>query len=143
MKRLKPLAVTFAISGVWDSIAGIMYLFFIGTGRKIDVLPLDPFFAVFLGSFFLCFAYLQFFSAMNIERFAFLIGCLILGRVFYVILLYSSMIFEEGFPNTFWFTGIIDSAFIVLYFVFALGGGLRLRELFMPKNGNKALFKSD
>ena len=137
MKGLKPLAVTFAISGLWDSIAGVMYLFFIGTGRKIDALPLDPFFAVFLGSFFLCFAYLQFFSALNIKRFSFLVGCLVLGRVFYVIQLYSYMIFVEDFPNTFWFTGLVDSVFVVLYFVFALRGGLTLQELFIPENKNR------
>jgi hypothetical protein len=132
-QSLKPLAVTFALSGVWDTIAGILYLFFIGTGRKIDNPPMDSFFAIFLGSFFLCFAYIQFLSACNIMRYAFNVGCLILGRAFYVIQLYTYMGFAKDFPSTFWFTGIIDSAFIILYIVFAFRGGLTAGDLFLPK----------
>jgi hypothetical protein len=130
---LKPLAVTFALSGVWDTIAGILYIFFIGTERKIDNPLMDSFFAIFLGSFFLCFAYIQFLSAYNIKRYAFNVGCLILGRAFYVIQLYTYMGFVKDFPLTFWFTGIIDSAFIILYIVFAFRGGLTAGELFLPK----------
>ena len=78
---LKPLAVTFFASGVWDTIAGILYFFIIGTGRKISEPPVDPFYSVFLGSFFICFAYLQFLSAFNIRRYAFNVGCLIIGRL--------------------------------------------------------------
>jgi hypothetical protein len=132
-KSLTPLAITFALSGVWDTIAGVLYIFFIGTGRKIDNPPMDSFFAIFLGSFFLCFAYIQFMSAYNIRRYAFTVGCLILGRAFYVVQLYSYMFLVKDFPSTFWFTGIIDGAFIVLYFVFAVRGGLKARELFLPK----------
>ena len=132
-KPLKPLAVTFAASGVWDTIAGILYIFFIGTGRTIDYPPMDSFFAVFLGSFFLCFAYIQFMSAKNIKRYAFNVGCLILGRAFYVIQLYAYMGFVKSFPSTFWFTGIIDSVFILLYILFALRGGLSVKDLFLPK----------
>lgn len=136
-KSLRPLAVTFAISGLWDTVAGVMYLFFIGIGRKIDNPTIDPFFSIVLGSFFLCFAYLQFFSALNIKRYAFTIGCLIFGRAFYVILLYSYMGFVNDFPSTFWFTGIIDSLFILLYIVFAFQGGLNLSDLFLPKIESK------
>jgi len=131
-KSLKPLATTFFASGIWDTIAAIQYLFFIGIGRKIDNPAIDPFFAVFLGSFFLCFAYLQFLSAFNIERYAFNIGCLIIGRAFYVIQLYAFMGFVKDFPSTFWFTGIIDGLFTILYLVFAFRGGLGMRELFFP-----------
>jgi hypothetical protein len=131
-KSLTPLAVTFALSAVWDTIAGILYIFFIGTGRKIDNPPMDSFFAVFLGSFFLCFAYIQFMSALNIKRYAFNVGCLILGRFFYVVQLYSYMILVKDFPSTFWFTGIIDAVFILLYIVFAARGGLGVRDLFLP-----------
>lgn len=130
---LKPLAVTFFVSGIWDTIAAILYLFVIGTGRKIDNPPADPFYMVFLGSFFLCFAYLQFLSAFNIERYAFNVGCLIFGRLFYVIQLYAYMIFVHDFPSAFWFTGIIDGCFVILYIVFALYGGLGLQNLFLPK----------
>ncbi len=131
-KSLRPLAVVFALSGCWDTIAGVLYTFFIGTGRAIDELPMNSFYAVFLGTFFFCFAYLQFLSARNIRRYALVVGGLIFGRVFYVLLLYSSMFFVKDFPTSFWFTGIIDSAFVTLYFVFAFRGGLRMRELFLP-----------
>ena len=43
------------------------------------------------------------------------------------------MLFVPDFPYTFWFTGIIDGAFIILYFVFALRGGIGMRDLFLPK----------
>ena len=66
--RLRPLAVTFTLSGVWDTIAGMLYFFIIGCGRLIDNPPMHSFFSIFLGSFFICFAYLQFLSAFNIKR---------------------------------------------------------------------------
>lgn len=132
-KSLKPLAITFFASGVWDTFAAIQYLFVIGSGRKIDSPVTDPFYAIFLGSFFICFAYLQFLSAFNIKRYAFNVGCLIIGRAFYVIQLYVFMGFVKGFPSTFWFTGIIDGTFIILYLVFAFRGGLTFRNLFLPK----------
>jgi hypothetical protein len=136
-KSLTPLAVTFAVGGIWDTIAGFLYIFFIGTGRVIDGPPIDPFFAVFLGSFFLCFAYLQLLSAVNIERYALNVGCLILGRVFYVVQLYVYMSFVEGFPSTFWFTGIVDSVLIVSYVVLAYRAGLSARDLFLPQKTGK------
>ncbi len=132
-ESLKPLSITFALSAVWDIIAGFLYIFYIGTGRKINNPPIDPFFAIFLGSFFLCFAFIQFMSAFNIRRYTFNVGCLILGRAFYVIQLYTFMGFVNNFPSTFWFTGIIDSVFILLYIVFAVKGGLSAKDLFFPK----------
>ncbi|MCB0583428.1 MAG: hypothetical protein KDD10_29385 [Phaeodactylibacter sp.] len=133
---LAPLAITFAASGLWDTVAAFMYFFAVGTGRLIDSPPIDPFFSVFLGSFFLCFAYIQFLSAFNIRRYAFNVGCLIIGRVFYVIQLYTYMSFVEGFPSTFWFTGIIDGTFILLYLILARRGGLGARDLFLPQAGS-------
>ena len=132
-RSLKPLALTFFASGIWDTIAAILYFFVIGSGRIIDNPVIDPFFAVFLGSFFLCFAFLQFMSAFNIRRYAFNVGCLIIGRTFYVIQLYAYMSFVTDFPSTFWFTGIIDGIFTILYVVFAIRGRLGMRELFLPK----------
>lgn len=114
-------------------VAAMLYFFAIGTGRLIDKPPMDPFFAVFLGSFFLCFAYLQFLSALNIKRYALNVGCLIIGRSFYVIQLYLYMAMVSDFPATFWFTGIIDGLFTLLYLIFAFRGGLSMRELFLPK----------
>lgn len=133
---LKPLAITFFASGVWDTIAAISYFFLIGTGRTIDCPSIDPFYAIFLGSFFLCFAYLQFLSAFNIKLYAFNVGCLIIGRSFYVIQLYVYMVLVANFPATFWFTGLIDGLFTILYLVFALRGGLRMHELFLPQKIN-------
>jgi len=132
-KSLTPLAHTFFASGMWDTIAAFLYFFVIGTGRKIDNPAIDPFFAVFLGSFFICFAYLQFLSAFNIKRYAFNVGCLIIGRTFYIIQLYVFMGFVKDFPSTFWFTGIIDGLFTILYVIFAFRGGLGLRDLFFPE----------
>ena len=130
---MQPLALFFTLGGVWDTIAGILYIFVIGTGRNIDNPPMDPFYSIFLGSFFLCFAYLQFMSALNIRRYAFNVGCLIIGRVFYIVLLYSYMVFVPGFPDTFWFTGIIDGLLTISYLIFAVKGGLSLRDLFLPE----------
>jgi hypothetical protein len=132
-KSLKPLALFFTLGGFWDTAAGLLYIFVIGTGRSIDNPPMDPFYSIFLGSFFLCFAYLQFMSALNIKRYAFNVGCLIIGRVFYIVLLYSYMVFVPGFPDTFWFTGIIDGLLLISYLVFALRGGLSAGHLFLPE----------
>ncbi len=134
-KSLTPLAVVFAVSGAWDTIGAILYFFLIGSGRNIDSPATDPFYAVFIGSFLLCFAYLQFMSSMNIKRYAFVVGCLIIGRVFYVIQLYAYMIFSRGFPGTFWPTGIIDGVFTILYVLLAVRGGLGVRDLFLPRRG--------
>ena len=109
-----------------------MYLFFIGTGRLIDEPPAHSFYSVFLASFFFCFAYLQFLSALNIRRYIFNVGCLIIGRVFYIIQLYAYMLFYKDFPSTFWFTGIVDAVFTMLYLFFTLRGGLGIRDLFLP-----------
>ncbi len=133
---LKPLALTFFASGIWDTIAGIMYLFFIGNGRNIDNPPVHPFYTIFLGSFFICFAYIQFLSAFNIRRYAFNVGCLIIGRSFYIIQLYLFIGLVKDFPLTFSFTGIIDGLFTFLYFIFAFQGGLRLQDLFLPDKGH-------
>jgi len=132
-KSLKPLAISFAMGGIWDTIAGFLYIFLIGNGRSIDNPPIHPFYAIFLGSFFLCFAYLQILSSLNIKRYAFTVGCLIFGRIFYVVTLFSFMAFTENFPATFWFTGLIDGSLALLYIVFAHTGGLKPRELFLPK----------
>ena len=105
---LKPLPLCFALGGVWDSIAGILYSFVIGNGRLIDDPSTDPFYAIFLGSFFFCFAYLQFVASCNIRRYLIIVGCLISGRVLYILLLYGFILFVEGFPPVFWFTGIVD-----------------------------------
>ena len=133
MKPSLRFSITFFISGIWDTIAGVLYLFVIGTGRLIDNPPTHSFYSVFLASFFFCFAYLQFMSSINIKRYLFNVGCLIFGRTFYVIQLYSYILFIRDFPSTFWFTGIIDLTFTALYIVFARRAGLGMKDLFLPK----------
>ena len=133
IKSLKPLAVTFFMSGVWDTIAGILYLFVIGTGRTIDNPPTDPFYSIFLASFFFCFAYLQFMSALNIKKYLFVMGSLIIGRFLYVIILYYFIFFVDNFPSTFFFTGIVDGVFLGLYLFFAFKAKLKFKSLFWPK----------
>ncbi|MBN2683106.1 MAG: hypothetical protein JXR58_11400 [Bacteroidales bacterium] len=130
---IKHLSITFALSGIWDLIAGFLYIFVIGTGRTIDNPPMDSFYAIFLGSFFLCFAYLQLLSSLNIRHYSFIVGCLVFGRLFYFSILYCFILFVKDFPSTFWFTGVIDGLFTILYFVFALKGGLKIRDLFFPR----------
>ncbi len=131
--KLNALAITFALGGVWDTIAGFIYIFAIGTNRMISQPEVDPFYSIFLGSFFLCFAYLQILSSFNIKRYIFNVGCLIFGRFFYVVLLYGFMVFKKDFPTTFWFTGIIDGSFLIAYVIIALWSGFSVRDLFLPK----------
>lgn len=132
-KSLKPLAITFALGGIWDTVAGILYIFVIGTGRAIDNPPMDQFYAIFLGSFFLCFAYLQILSSFNIKRYTFNVGCMIFGRLFYLFVLYYFILYVKDFPSTFWFTGLIDGALVVFYVLFSIRGGLKIADLFLPK----------
>lgn len=130
--NLRPLAITFIASGIWDTVAGILYLFVIGTGRLIDDPHTHSFYSVLLASFFFCFAYLQFLSSFYIRRYIFNVGCLIIGRGFYVIQLYVYMLFFKDFPSIFWFTGVIDTVFVILYFIFTFRGGLGIKDLFLP-----------
>lgn len=46
--KLIPLAISFVASGLWDSIAGILYLFIISTDRPISSPPTHGFYVVFL-----------------------------------------------------------------------------------------------
>lgn len=131
-KSLQALAISFALGGVWDSFAAYQYLFRIGTGRPIDVPPIDPFYAIFLGSFFLCFAWLQVLASTNIRRYAFCVGCLIFGRIFYIATLGSFLAFVPSFPPTFWFTGLIDGILVLLSLILARKAGLSFRDIFLP-----------
>jgi hypothetical protein len=80
-KSLKALAITFFLSGVWDIIGGINYAFMIGTVYPDP--PIHRFYAVFIASFFLCFAYLQILSSFNMKRYLLIVGAVIIGRIFY------------------------------------------------------------
>ncbi len=105
-KSLKVLAIIFFLSGIWDIIGGINYAFMIGTVYTDP--PIHRFYAIFIASFFLCFAYLQILSSFNMRRYLFIIGAVTIGRIFYVALLYTYIWGVAGFPSTFWWTGVVD-----------------------------------
>ena len=132
-KALKVLAITFFASGLWDLSGGFFYSFTVGTGRSIVTPPVHPFYAIFIAGLLFCFAYLQVLSALNIRRYLFNIGVVIIGRIFYVVLLYAYMFFVPDFPSTFWWTGIIDLFWSILYIVLTLiSDEISLKDLFIP-----------
>ena len=131
-KSLKALVITFFLSGVWDIIGGINYGFMIGTVYTDP--QIHRFYAIFIASFFLCFAYLQILSSFNMKRYLFIIGAVIIGRIFYVLLLFAYIWGEADFPNTFWWTGVIDISWSILYIVITFtSDDIRLKDLFLPK----------
>ena len=135
-KSLKALAIVFFVSGIWDTFGGFYYSFLVGMGRSINNPPTHPFYAIFIASFLFCFAYLQFLSAFNIRRYLFNVGVVIIGRVFYVVLLFVYILFVADFPTTFLPTGIVDSLWTILYIVLALlSDEVRLKDLFIPYRG--------
>ena len=135
-KSLQALAIVFFVSGIWDTFGGFYYSFLVGMGRSINNPPTHPFYAIFIASFLFCFAYLQFLSAFNIRRYLFNVGVVIIGRVFYVVLLFVYILFVADFPTTFLPTGIVDSLWTILYIVLALlSDEVRLKDLFIPYRG--------
>jgi hypothetical protein len=133
-ESLKPLAITFFLSGIWDLFAVLVYLLVIGT--VVTIPPIDRFYALFIASFLFCFAYLQILSAYNIRRYLLVIGGVTIGRIFYVVLLFVYILGIPGFPATFWWTGVIDLLWSVLYIALAARSDeIRLRDLFVPNTG--------
>jgi len=131
-KSLNALAIIFFLSGIWDTIGGFIYAFMIGT--VFTEPPVHRFYAIFTASFFFCFAYLQILSAFNMRRYLFIIGCVLIGRIFYVVLLYAYIFSVAGFPSTFWWTGLVDLSWSLLYILIALTSDeIHLRDLFLPK----------
>ncbi|MFQ5820135.1 MAG: hypothetical protein ACE5I5_09130 [Candidatus Heimdallarchaeota archaeon] len=136
LKEPKTLAIVFFPSGIYDTIGGFLFAFMVGTDRSIDNPPTHPFYAIFIASFLFCFAYLQLLSAFNIRRYVLIIGGVLIGRIFYAVLLFAYMFFVPDFPSTFWFTGIIDVVWSILYIVLILiNDEIRLRDLFLPYRG--------
>jgi hypothetical protein len=133
-RSVRVLAVIFFLSGIWDTIGGFIYAFMIGT--VFTEPPIHRFYAIFTASFFFCFAYLQILSAFNLRRYLFVVGCVLIGRIFYVVLLYAYIFGVAGFPATFWWTGLVDLAWSILYLVIPLiSNDIRLRDLFIPNWG--------
>jgi hypothetical protein len=136
-KSLRALAVVFFVSGLYDALGGFYFAFSVGTGRSIDSPPTHPFYAIFIASFLFCFAYLQLFSAFNIQRYLINVGVVIFGRLFYVILSFAYVLLVDGFPRTFLPTGVIDLCWSVLYIVFALmSSEVRFKDLFVSTRGD-------
>ena len=70
------------------------------------------------------------------RRYLFLVGCVFIGRIFYVVLLYAYILGVAGFPSTFWWTGLVDLFWSILYIVITLmSDEIRLRDLFLPQWG--------
>ena len=131
-RSLKVLAIVFFLSGIWDIIAAFNYAFMVGTVYTEP--PAHRFYAIFLATFLFCFAYLQILSAFNIRRYLFIIGAVLIGRILYVVLLYAYIFGEPGFPSTFWWTGVVDLSWSILYIVLAaISAEIRFKDLFLPK----------
>ncbi len=130
LKSLKPLAAVFFAGGIWDLFAALVYTFLIGTVYTDP--SIHRFYAFFIASFLLSFAFLQLLSAFNIRRYLLVIGGITLGRFLYVLLLFSYILGVPGFPATFWWTGVIDLLLAVLNIGIAKYCGIRIRDLFLP-----------
>lgn len=136
-KSLKALAIVFFVSGLYDTFGGFYYSFLVGIGKSINTPPTHQFYALFIASFLFCFAYLQFMSAFNIKRYLLNVGVVIIGRVFYVVLLFAYIVLVDDFPKTFLPTAIFDSFWSILYIVLvSLTDEVRFKDLFLPKRGD-------
>jgi hypothetical protein len=61
-----------------------------------------------------------------------------IGRIIYGVLLYACILGVPGFPATFWWTGVIDLLWSVLYIVLVLRSDeIQLRDLFLPHLGER------
>jgi hypothetical protein len=61
---------------------------------------------------------------------------LFIGRILYVVLLYAYILGSPGFPGTFWWTGIVDLLWSVLYLGLTwVSPDIRIRDLFLPHRG--------
>jgi hypothetical protein len=137
LNSLKALAIGFFVSGLYDTFGGFYYSFTVGMGKSVSNPPTHQFYALFIASFLFCFAYLQFMSALNIKRYLLNVGVVIIGRVFYAVLLFVYILRVEGFPRTFLPTAILDSLWTMLYIVLILlSDDVRFKDLFLPKRGD-------
>lgn len=133
-KSLQALAIIFFVSGLYDAFGGFYYSFLVGMNKSINNPPTHQFYALFIASFLFCFAYLQLMSAFNIRRYLFNVGVVIIGRLFYIVLLLAFILSVDNFPKTFLPTAIFDSLWTILYIVFALlSEDVRFKDLFIPK----------
>ncbi len=137
LKSLKALAIVFFASGMFDLGGFFYYAFLVGIGRSIESPPTHPFYAILIGSFLFCLAYLQLLSAFNIRRYLFIIGAVIISRIFYAVLLFAYLLFVPDFPTTFLPTAILDLAWTISYIVLTLiSDQVRFRDVFLPYRGD-------
>jgi hypothetical protein len=135
-KSLRPLAVVFFLSGLWDLYGTFAYAFLMGT--VIMEPPLHRFYAIFIATFLFSLAYLQILSSFNIRRYLLIIGGVFIGRILYVVLLYAYVLGIPGFQARFWWTGLVDLAFSVLYLgITWRSPEIRIRDLFLPQRETK------
>jgi hypothetical protein len=137
LRSTKALAAVFFASGLYDLGGFFYFALLVGANRSIDDPPTHPFYAIFIASFLLCFAYLQLLSAFNMRRYLLIVGSVILGRLFYVVLLFACLSFLADFPATFLPTGIMDLVWSTLYLVLAwISDEVRVKDLFLPHRGD-------
>jgi len=135
---LKVLGQVIFASGVFDLFGGIYFTFLVGTNRSIVDPPTHSFYAILIGAFLFCFGYLLCMTALNVRRYLFNVGVVIVSRVFYAILLFANMFADKNFPTTFLPTAIMDLVWTALYIVIVLSiDEIRFRDLFIPKMGDR------
>jgi hypothetical protein len=137
LKSTKTLAMVFFASGMFDLAGGFYYTFLVGIGRSIESPPTHPFYAILIGSFLFCLAYVQLLSAFNIRQYLFIIGAVMISRIFYAVLLLAYLGFVPDFPKTFLSTAVLDLAWTMSYIVLTLmSDQVRFRDLFLPYWGD-------
>jgi len=137
MNKLKSMRVFTNVvffSATFDLFGGVYFTVFVGSNRTITNPPTHPFYAMLIGTFLICFAYLQFMSAFNIKRYLVNIGTVIISRVFYGFLFLYFFLFVKDFPPTFLLTAIADIIWVIFYICLVqLSDEIRFRDLFFPE----------
>ena len=136
MKNLNPLrilSIVFVVTGLYDLSGVLLYAVSIGTGMNTIYPETNPFYALFIGSFLLCFAFLQFMSAFNIKRYLIIVGVVFIGRILYAVILLFLILLAEEFPTSIWWTGIIDTFWAMLYLILVgISKEVGIKNLFIP-----------
>jgi len=132
-RTLRILRITLLLGGIWNLSGCVFYSVLIGRQPPFQNPPIHPFYALFIGSFLLSLAYLQFASARHIERSLANIGPVVLARLLYAGLLWGHMLGTSTFPKNFFWTGLGDALWSCWCILVPLvSKGLPLREIFWP-----------
>jgi hypothetical protein len=126
----KPLAGAFFLSGIWNLAAASAYVFLMGATAPQ---PVDRFNTLFIAVLLFSFAWIEIVCSFSIRQYLPVVGAVTAGRVLYVILLAYYLRYVPGFPADFWWTGAVDFSWAVLYIVLAVLCGIRVRDLFLPR----------